>query len=133
MNEKLKYSNQIANPSHQLKAVKDPTPAIKKEPTPAQLRAKKQHEICEAKLNTLVLEYFRVSKDDSLGAKFHFDKYNSEWKTFAFIKNKQQRDIKLYPNAFETNVNTFLEHAKTQLRLKQEAQQQENEAKSETE
>ncbi len=101
------------NPSTQLK--------VEKGPTAKEIRAKKQHEICEKKLHSLVLEYFAIAKDDSLGAEHHYKRFNNQWKVFATIKNKQQRDIKIHLNAFEENIKTFLEHAERQLREQREA------------
>lgn len=95
-------------------------PITKKGPTPSEIRAKKQHDIAEAKIQELVLEYFRVSKDDKPGSGTYFNKFNNQWKVFATIKNKQQRDVTLHLNAFEKNVENFMEHAANLVRQRQE-------------
>lgn len=104
----------IGNPNTQMKAVKSPTPQ--------EIRAKATHDLCGKKVNALVLEYLRVAKDDSLGAKYFFDKYNNEWKVFATIKNKQQRDIIVNLDAFEKRIEYMLKMADKQIQDENETQ-----------
>ncbi len=97
-------------------------------------RGKVQHDIAEQKIRDLVLKYLGLAKADSLGSKIHFKKCNNEWETFATIKNKQQRDIQLHMNAFEKNVEFFLENARQQLEAKHaELLNQSNESETKTE
>jgi hypothetical protein len=86
------------------------------EMTAKYIRSLKTHEECGKKVNSLVLNYLRDAHQDSLGEDFYFKKYNNEWKNFVKIKNKQQRDVVLYSNAFELRVEHMLELAKTQLK-----------------
>jgi|SRR3989304_8093882 len=88
---------------------------VPKSPTPAEIRGKKVHELCGNKVNQLVLDYLREASGDSFGRHHYFDKYNNEWKTFATIKNKQQRDVKVHLNAFELRVEYMMDLAAKQL------------------
>ena len=90
-----------------------------RELTPFELKGKAVHETCEKKVNQLVLNYLRDAKDDSLGARHYFDKYNNEWKVFVTIKNKQQRYVQVEFDSFEKRVEYFMEHAKQMQQQKQ--------------
>lgn len=89
--------------------------------TQEQIRAKKTHDDCEKKVNKLVLDYLRDAKNDSLGANYHLKKYDNDWKTFATIKNKQQRDIVVNLDAFKKRVDFMIELANKQLKEQQDA------------
>lgn len=74
-------------------------------------RAMKTHDVCEKKLQNLVLAYLHEASNDPLGKEFYFEKFETEWKVFAKIKNSQQRDIIVYPHAFKENVEHFIKLA----------------------
>lgn len=74
-------------------------------------RALKTHKDSEKKLHNIVLAYFHEATQDPLGKEFYFQKFETEWKVFARIKNKQQRDIILHENAFKENVEYFIKLA----------------------
>jgi hypothetical protein len=100
---------------------------VQRELTPFELKGKAVHETCEKKVNQLVVNYFRDAKDDSLGAKHYFDKYNNEWKVFVTIKNKQQRYVRVEFNAFELRVEYIMNHAQ-QMEQQKEAALNENDS-----
>lgn len=93
-----------------------------KQLTPEQISAKKTHDDCEKKVNKLLVDYLRDAKNDSLGADYHFKRYDNQWKTFATIKNKQQRDIIVNLDAFKKRVDFMMELANKQLKEQQDAQ-----------
>lgn len=97
----------------------------------ASVRIEELKKTVEKKLGSLILSYLNAAKDDSLGAKYHFNRFNNEWKTYAIIKNKQQRDLTFGLDAFEKRVQYVIEMATKQLREQQE-QQNDKENKQDT-
>lgn len=93
---------------------------LAKQLTLEQIRAKKTHDDCEKKVNSLVLAYLGAAKDDSFGEKHYFDKYNNEWKNFVIIKNKQQRDIVVNLDSFRKRVDFMIDLANKQIQEQKE-------------
>jgi hypothetical protein len=72
-------------------------------------------EDCEEKLQSLTMSFLTQAKDDALGKDYFYNKFNNEWKTFASIKNKQQRLVVVHIDGFEKRVEYLIELAKNQL------------------
>lgn len=100
-----------------------------KKPTPSQIRGAKLHDICNKKVNSLVLQYFDKSKDNEPSKHYYFSKLNSEWKLFAAIKNKQQRDVVVNDNTFEKRIVLMMDLAEKQIAEQNQIELNSNENK----